>query len=77
MPVREYLLDLNGTRAAAVAGYSAKTAAAAASRLLRKVKVRALLAELAERTKRLDISAERILQQLAKIAFFDSRKLFN
>jgi phage terminase small subunit len=31
---REYLLDLNGTRAAIAAGYSAKTAAAAASRLL-------------------------------------------
>jgi hypothetical protein len=30
-----------------------------------------------ERTKRLDISADRVLQQLAKIDFFDSRKLFN
>jgi phage terminase small subunit len=44
------------------AGYSAKTAAFQASRLLKNV---------------LDISADRVLQQLAKIAFFDSRKLFN
>jgi phage terminase small subunit len=43
---REYLLDFNGTRAAIAAGFSAKTAAQAASRMLRKVKVRALLAQL-------------------------------
>jgi Phage terminase, small subunit len=43
---REYLIDLNGTRAAIAAGYSPKTAAQAASRMLRRVKVRALLAQL-------------------------------
>ncbi len=46
---REYLLDLNGTRAAIAVGYSSKTAAQAASRMLRKAKVRALLAQLTER----------------------------
>ena len=76
--VREYLLDLNGTRAAIAAGYSSKTAYVAASRMLRKVKVQALLKQLMEeRQQRLDISADRILQQLARIAFFDPRKLFN
>jgi phage terminase small subunit len=35
---REYLLDLNGTRAAIAVGYSSKTAAQA-SRTLRNVKV--------------------------------------
>ena len=34
--VEEYLVDLNGTQAAIRAGYSPKTAAATASRLLRK-----------------------------------------
>jgi phage terminase small subunit len=43
---REYLLDLNGTRAAIAVGYSPKRAAQAASRMLRRVKVRALLAQL-------------------------------
>jgi phage terminase small subunit len=43
---REYLLDLNGTRAAIAVGFSPKTAAQAASRMLRNVKVRALLAQL-------------------------------
>ena len=46
---REYLLDLNGTRAAIAVGYSAKTASQAASRMRRNVKVRALLKELLRR----------------------------
>jgi phage terminase small subunit len=46
---REYLLDLNGTRAAIAAGFSFKTAAQAASRMLRNVKVRALLKDLLRR----------------------------
>ena len=37
----EYLTDLNGTQAAIRAGYSAKTAAATASRLLRNVNIQA------------------------------------
>lgn len=37
--VEEYLVDLNGTQAAIRAGYSEKTAAQQASRLLRNVKV--------------------------------------
>jgi len=73
--VREYLLDLNGTRAAAAAGYSSKSASVAASRMLRKVKVQALLKQWME--ERLDLSADRVLQEIAKIAFFDLRKLVN
>jgi len=46
---REYLLDLNGTRAAIAAGFSAKTPAQAASRMLTNVKVRALLKQLIRR----------------------------
>lgn len=41
-------------------------------------KVRALLAEpTEERTRRLDISIDRVLQQLAQIGFCDPRKLSN
>jgi len=42
---REYLIDLNGTRAAVAAGYSPATAAVTASRLLKDAKVRALIGE--------------------------------
>jgi phage terminase small subunit len=46
--------------------------------MLRKVKVQALLKQrIEERQQRLDLSADRVLQEIAKIAFFDPRKLFN
>ena len=67
---REYVIDLNGTKAAIAAGYSEKTAEAAASRLLRNVKVQALIDKLtAERAKRLDITADRVLEELSRMAF--------
>lgn len=70
----EYVIDLNGTRAAIAAGYSENGAHAAASRLLRNVKVRSLVEELtAERAKRLDITADKVLQELARIAFSNMR----
>jgi phage terminase small subunit len=75
--VKEYLVDLNATQAAIRAGFSAKTAEQAGSRLLRNVKVKAALeqeqASLAERT---EITQERVLQELAKIGFADVRRMF-
>ena len=74
---REYLIDLNGTQAATRAGYSAKTANEQAVRLLANVSVQSLIAELqAARSKRTEITADRVLQELARIAFFDFRKLY-
>jgi phage terminase small subunit len=68
--IREYLIDGNGTRAAISAGYSAKTAHAAASRLLKNVKVRAEIDRLTdERAKKLDITADRVLRELALLGF--------
>lgn len=75
---REYILDLNATRAAIAAGLAPKSAAVEASKLLRKPKVQALIAELTkEKFGKLDISAERILQELARLAFIDPAKLFD
>lgn len=75
---REYVKDLNGQRAATAAGYSERTAAVTASQLLSKPKVKKLVADLTkEKFSKLDISAERILQELARLAFLDPRKLFN
>ena len=67
---REYIKDLNGTRAAIAAGYSAKTAEAAASRLLRNVKVQALLAKLTKKhADKLDLSAEKVLAEFSSMGF--------
>ena len=75
--VAEYLIDLNATRAAIAAGYSPKTAGQQGSRLLKNVKV---LTEIAGKTKeriaRLEITADNVLNELAKLAFFDPRKFF-
>lgn len=70
MFVKEYLVDLNATRAAIAAGYSKRTAEAAGSRLLRNVKVRAEIdKQTADRKQRLNISADAVVQELARIAF--------
>ncbi len=68
--IREYLKDLNATRAAIAAGYSEKTAEAAASRLLRNVKVKRRIEELmAQKVEKLDITVERVLGELGRLAF--------
>ena len=75
---REYLIDRNGQEAAKRAGYSEKSAHVTASRLLKNAKVKALIADLTEKKfSKLDISAERILQELARLAFVDIRNLFD
>ena len=68
--VDEYLIDLNGTQAAIRAGYSVKTAQEQASRLLSNVMVQQAIAErMAERSKRTGINQDRVVLELAKIAF--------
>lgn len=69
----EYLIDLNATRAYRVAYPSVKkeqTAAQAGSRMLRNVKVAAYISErMEERQKRTEVTQDRVVQELAAIAF--------
>ena len=69
----EYLIDLNATRAYKVAYPRVKndeTAAAAAARLLRNVKVAAYVEKrMQDRQKRTEITQDMVLQELAAIAF--------
>jgi phage terminase small subunit len=68
--VEEYLVDLNGKRAAIRAGYSAKAAEVQASRLLRNANVQqALHAAIQARSRRTEVTADRVVTELAKIAF--------
>lgn len=68
--VEEYLVDLNATQAAIRAGYSAKNAGKIGPELLGKTRVAAAIQagreKQAERTK---ITADRVLKELAKLAF--------
>jgi phage terminase small subunit len=76
--VAEYMANgNNATRAGIVAGYSAATADSQASRLLKDVKVRAVVeAWTASVLTRKKITAEGVLDELRKIARFDPRKMF-
>lgn len=68
--VEEYLIDLNATQAAIRAGYSAKTADQQGSRMLANVKVQqAISVAMAERSKRTGVNQDRVVLELAKIAF--------
>jgi phage terminase small subunit len=76
--VREYLVDRNGTRAAIAAGYARRSASVTSCRLLRNAKVQAEVSELTEqRLQRLEISADTVLQELAKIAFANIKDFFS
>jgi phage terminase small subunit len=71
--VAEYMLDLNATQAAIRAGYSPKTARVVGSENLTKPDIERAIAEAqGAREKRLDISADHVLEELARIAFADT-----
>ena len=70
--VEEYLHDLNGTQAAIRAGYSEKRASEISYQLLQKTTVQeSIAAAMAERAKRTQISQDRVLAELAAMAFYD------
>src|SRR3954471_4710859 len=76
--VEHYLVDLNATQAAIRAGYSAATASEQASRLLANVKVAAAIAEAqAARSRRTEVTQDRVVLELARVAFGDPRRVMS
>jgi phage terminase small subunit len=76
--VDEYLVDLNGTQAAIRAGYSRKTARSIAEENLTKPDIaRAVTLAQTARAERTELAADRVLRELARIAFSDIRRLFD
>jgi len=76
--IAEYLIDGNGTRAAIAAGCPASSAHVAAARWLKNEKVAAAIeAAHARRTEKLRVTSERVLEEIAKLAFYDPRDLFD
>lgn len=68
--VEEYLIDLNATQAAVRAGYSVKTAREIGCENLTKPNIQNAIAKtMAERNKRVGINQDRVVMELAKIAF--------
>jgi phage terminase small subunit len=76
--VAEYLKDLNGKQAAIRAGYSEKTAEQQASRLLSNAKLQGEIERSkAAQIERIELSADRVLQELAAVAFVDIRGFYD
>jgi phage terminase small subunit len=74
--VLEYMKDLNATQAAIRAGYSVRNADKIGPELLGNPRVnRAIARRMAKRAARLNISAERIVQELARVGFSDLTKV--
>jgi phage terminase small subunit len=76
--VEEYLVDLNATAAAKRAGYSARSVQHNGYRLLKNPAIAAAVAKAqARRAARTQVSADRVVTELAKVAFGDPRRLLS
>ena len=75
---REYIKDFNGTQAAIRAGYSKKTAGEISFQHLKKLEIQTYISELTKAlAHKQEITAERILNEFAKIAFSSIAHLHN
>ena len=83
--VAEYLISGNATQAAIHAGYSPKTAYKIGAENLQKPQIASLLAEKTsviaarqdERLAAMELTKERVQREIARISFFDPRKMFD
>ena len=74
--VQEYLVDLNGAAAARRAGYKVKNADQLGTQLLGKTSITtAIQAAIAERSARTAVTQDRVVLELARIAFMDMSRL--
>ncbi len=75
---QEYLIDLNATRAAIDAGYSKKTAFSIGPENLKKPYLQEYLQKLRDKlAAKTEITPERIIRELANIAFLDASEMFD
>ena len=76
--IEEYLIDPNATQAAIRAGYSPDTAKSIGSENLTKPDIKAQIARaMAERSRRTGVNADRVIMELAKIAFVNANDVID
>ena len=74
----EYLVDLNATQAAIRAGYKPDNAGSIGSENLQKPEIRARVDQmLADRSVRTGVNADRVIRELAKVAFVKATDVIN
>lgn len=76
--IDEYLIDLNATQAAIRAGYSSDTAGSIGQENLTKPEIKnAIDKAIAERSRRTGVNQDRVIIELAKIAFLNPTDVIN
>ena len=76
--IEEYLVDLNATQAAIRAGYSKDTAYSIGCENLTKPEIQEAINEaVTARSKRVEVTADMVVRELAMIAFVDIRQAFD
>jgi phage terminase small subunit len=76
--IDEYMIDLNATQAAIRAGYSPATAGVIGCENLSKPNIRAAIdVKMAELAKRTGINQDRVIRELAKMAFVNPLDVIN
>lgn len=76
--VAAYLVSLNATKAAIAAGYSENGASVAGTRLLANARVQeAIERKGSDSLEKHGLTPDRTLRELARLAYFDPRKMFN
>lgn len=75
---QEYIIDFHVTNAAKRAGYSEKTSHVIGSELLKKPEIaNEIQKQLERRSKRTEVTQDRVLLEIARLAFNDPRKAFD
>jgi phage terminase small subunit len=76
--VREFLVDLNAAQAAIRAGYNGKAAALWGHRTLKRPDVSAAIAaQMDRRQRRTEVTQDRVVEELARIALLDVRQFYD
>lgn len=74
----EYIIDLNAKQAAIRAGYAPRSAAVRGCELLKQGEVRDTVGrEMAKRSRRTGVSADRVVRELARIAFANAEDIID
>ena len=76
--VEEYLIDLNATQAAIRAGYKPSSARQVGTENMSKPSIRACIDQaIAERSKRTGINQDRVIRELARLAFVNANDVID
>jgi len=76
--VTEWLISANGSEAARKAGSKASNISQAGRQLLRKAEIQRAICEMqAQISEKLEITAEKVLKEMARIGFSDLRNIFD